>query len=75
MNMEMKEKQINFIEESAQLQSTVQQRKKAYMSPELRSLGKLSTVTLGGSTGSGDSGPAGFNLPGGPSSTPPPPPN
>jgi len=55
-NMEMKAKKINFIEESAQLQSTVQQRKKVYVSPQMRSLGKLSTVTLGGSPGVADSG-------------------
>jgi len=54
-NMEMKAKKINFIEESAQRQSTAQQRKKAYVSPELRSLGRLSTVTLGGTPGIGDS--------------------
>lgn len=41
-------------------EENTQQKKKRYAPPSLNSLGKLSSVTLGGSPGFGDSGPPGF---------------
>ncbi len=43
--------------------TTTQQDKKAYRKPQVKSLGDIRDVTMGGSPGVGDSGNAGAELP------------
>lgn len=53
--MEMLEKKMMNSEKSLS-EISLQQGEKKYYSPELKQLGKLNTVTLGGISGVGDSG-------------------
>ena len=55
-NMETSEKNVDSFDKRAKLVNRAKLNKKDYASPSLRSLGRLSTVTLGGSPGIGDSG-------------------
>ena len=55
-NMETLEKNFNSIEEREIQEDTPQPGKRDYDAPVLKSLGKLSTVTLGVSPGGADSG-------------------
>jgi len=55
-NMEKSEKNVDSFDERVKQEDRAQLNKKDYASPSLRSLGRLSTVTLGGSPGIGDSG-------------------
>lgn len=50
------QKQMTSADKSTQVAGLVQQASKSYTTPKLKILGKLSTVTLGGSVGIGDSG-------------------
>ena len=54
--METSEKNVNGFDEKAIQQGTAKPNKKHYAAPSLKSLGRLNTVTLGGSPGIGDSG-------------------
>ena len=54
-NMEKSEKNVDSFDERVKQGGRVQLNKKDYASPSLRSLGRLSTVTLGGTPGTGDS--------------------
>lgn len=42
-----------------------QRTRRSYAAPRVVVLGDVRTVTLGGSPGAGDSGPVGYNIPGG----------
>ncbi len=55
-NMKISEKNVDSFDKRAKLGGRVQFNKKVYAAPSLKSLGRLSTVTLGGSPGIGDSG-------------------
>ena len=62
--MEKSDKNVNGIDVKVKQQGRAKLDKKYYASPSLISLGRLSTVTLGGSPGGGDSGnPATFDPP------------
>ena len=54
--METSEKNVNGFDEKAIQQGRAKLNKKEYTAPSLKTLGRLNTVTLGGSPGRGDSG-------------------
>ena len=57
-NMKISVKNVDSSDERAKLEDRVQLNKRDYAAPSLKSLGRLSTVTLGGTSGIGDSGNA-----------------
>ena len=54
--MESSEKNVNGFDVKVRQQDSAKLNKKDYKAPSLKSLGRLNTVTLGGSPGRGDSG-------------------
>jgi len=63
-NMEISEKNVDSFDERVKQKDRAQLNKKDYAAPSLKSLGRLSTVTLGGSPGTGDvANPTAFKPP------------
>ena len=54
--METPEKDVNIFDVKVKQQDRAKVDKKDYTAPSLKTLGRLNTVTLGGSIGIGDSG-------------------
>ena len=54
--METPEKDVNCVDIKVKQQDRAKLDKKDYTAPSLKTLGRLNTVTLGGSIGFGDSG-------------------